>query len=201
MQCCDSLRPVRFLQLVRLFSTSRSALVNQNAPNSTSSNHTKQTSLSKVPKQYDIAGKKYITDEWSNLSPSILRLIKRKIHREPGNPIHLITQGIETFFKDYRKFQFASPVVSLVDNFDSLLISSDHVSRSKSDTYYVNSDFLLRSHTSAHQAQCLKQLNEDDSFLCVEDVYRRDVVDSTHYPAFHQCELFHIFDQSQVNIL
>lgn len=50
-------------------------------------------------------------------------------------------------------------VVSVSENFDSLLIAKDHVCRSRSDNYYINKDFCLRSHTSAHQYEFLKQGN------------------------------------------
>ena len=37
-------------------------------------------------------------------------------------------------------------------NFDDVLTPADHVSRSPNDTYYVDSQTVLRCHTSAHQA-------------------------------------------------
>ena len=40
------------------------------------------------------------------------------------------------------------PVVSPDRNFDDLRIPPDHVSRSKSDTYYLSETELLRTHTS-----------------------------------------------------
>lgn len=70
--------------------------------------------------------------------------------------------------------------------FDDLLIPPDHPGRAPSDTYYVTSDQLLRTHTSAHQSQHLR--SGVDAFLCCGDVYRRDEIDATHYPAFHQME-------------
>ena len=71
-----------------------------------------------------------------------------------------------------------------MQNFDDLLIPSDHVSRSYNDTYYVNSETVLRCHTSAHQAQMLREGHTH--FLVTGDVYRRDAIDATHYPVFHQ---------------
>ena len=61
---------------------------------------------------------------------------------------------------------------------------ADHVSRSYNDTYYVNADTVLRCHTSAHQAELLREGHSH--FLVTGDVYRRDSIDSTHYPVFHQ---------------
>jgi phenylalanyl-tRNA synthetase alpha subunit len=43
---------------------------------------------------------------------------------------------------------------------------------------------LMRAHTSAHQCQFLRQ--GESAFLCSGDVYRRDEIDSSHYPVFHQ---------------
>ena len=77
--------------------------------------------------------------------------------------------------------------------FDDLLIPSDHVSRSKSDTYYLSSTHCLRTHTSAHQSTLLSEGHT--SFLCTGDVYRRDEIDRTHYPAFHQMEGVRVFEE------
>lgn len=77
-------------------------------------------------------------------------------------------------------------VVSVSENFDSLLTPDDHISRSATDAYYINKDHLLRGHTSAHQDSLIR--SGLDAFLCFGDVYRRDEIDRTHYPCFHQME-------------
>jgi len=56
----------------------------------------------------------------------------------------------------------------------------------RSDSYYLNREHMLRAHTSAHQSDLIKQ--GLDNFLVVGDVYRRDEIDSSHYPVFHQME-------------
>lgn len=71
-----------------------------------------------------------------------------------------------------------------MQNFDDVLVQPDHVSRSYNDTYYINTDTVLRTHTSAHQAQKLR--DGFTHFLVTGDVYRRDSIDATHYPVFHQ---------------
>ena len=38
----------------------------------------------------------------------------------------------------------------------------------------------------------------NNAFLCVGDVYRKDTVDKTHYPAFHQMEGVRIYDFDQI---
>ncbi len=47
---------------------------------------------------------------------------------------------------------------------------------------------LLRAHTSAHQCQFMRQGHK--AFLCTGDVYRRDDIDASHYPVFHQVCFF-----------
>ena len=74
----------------------------------------------------------------------------------------------------------------LAQNFDEVLVPGDHVSRSPNDTYYVDPDTVLRCHTSAHQAETLRR--GQGAFLITGDVYRRDSIDQSHYPVFHQME-------------
>jgi len=70
------------------------------------------------------------------------------------------------------------------------------VARDKKDNYYINKEMMLRAHTSAHQVDLLKSgLN---AFLCTGDVYRRDTIDRSHYPIFHQMEGLRIFSKGAI---
>ena len=120
-----------------------------------------------------------------------------KLYQRSPHPLFLIKQRIEDFFgEDFASIDSQSPVVTTYSNFDSLLIPSDHVSRSHSDTYYVDDTQCLRTHTSAHQTQLLQQGHTQ--FLCTGDVYRRDDIDRSHYPIFHQMEGVKVFDAADV---
>lgn len=44
-----------------------------------------------------------------------------------------------------------------LQNFDEVLVPADHVSRNPNDTYYIDTETVLRCHTSAHQAELLRQ--------------------------------------------
>lgn len=144
----------------------------------------------------NIQGLKYGTDEWTNVTEKILSLVGRNLHLQNNHPLNLVHQRIVDYF--YKAFNNTKgnpvfsvhnnlkPVVSVQQNFDSLLIPKDHPSRSKSDCYYVNGNNLLRAHTTAHQAELITMGLND--FLIVGDVYRRDEIDSTHYPIFHQVD-------------
>jgi len=53
----------------------------------------------------------------------------------------------------------------------------------------------LRTHTSAHEVEVFKQGHT--SWLLAADVFRRDEIDSSHYPIFHQMEGARIFSLDQ----
>lgn len=78
-------------------------------------------------------------------------------------------------------------MVTVAQNFDSLGFAADHPGRSRTDTYYINKDTVLRTHTSAHEVDVFRA-NTSNGYTISADVYRRDAVDRSHYPAFHQME-------------
>ena len=73
-------------------------------------------------------------------------------------------------------------------NFDMLNISETHPSRDVQDTFYVNDDVILRPQTSAVQVRVMKEQKPPIRILAPGRVYRRDTVDATHSPVFHQVE-------------
>jgi len=83
-----------------------------------------------------------------------------------------------------------------LQNFDEVLVPADHVSRSPNDTYYVDGSTVLRCHTSAHQAEMLRA--GQTAFLVTGDVYRRDSIDATHYPVFHQMEGVQVYTEEDL---
>lgn len=55
---------------------------------------------------------------------------------------------------------------------------------------------MLRAHTSAHQRELVS--SGLDAFLLAGDVYRRDEIDASHYPVFHQMEAVRLFSNHEV---
>jgi phenylalanyl-tRNA synthetase alpha chain len=154
-----------------------------------------------------VDGREFQRDTWSNVSSKILSHLGRKLHLQKYHPLSLIKQRIVNLF--YKRFvgrtgnplfsvyDDLEPIVSVNQNFDSLLIPPGHQSRKKSDCYYVNCDYLLRAHTTAHQAELIGMgLN---NFLVIGDVYRRDEIDSTHYPVFHQVDAVRLRSKHEVS--
>lgn len=136
------------------------------------------------------------TDDWLNIPPSILGALPKKLHLRQDHPLSITRQLIESRFPEYRCYNDFSPVVTTHQNFDALNTPKDHISRSRSDTYYFNENTVLRTHTSAHQADVFRS-NQSSGFLISADVYRRDAVDRSHYPIFHQMEGARVWDRGQ----
>jgi len=124
----------------------------------------------------------------SNIPSLVLEKKKRGgLHKIPNHPLQILKQKIYNYFgKEFTTFDNLDPIVTIKANFDDLLIPPDHPCRSTSDTYYVDSDLVLRTQTSAHQTELLRA--GYTKFLVTGDVYRKDEINSTHYPVFHQME-------------
>ena len=78
-------------------------------------------------------------------------------------------------------------------NFDALNTPPTHPSRLESDTFYVvlgddPEGVLLRTHTSPVQARYMESHDPPIYVVVPGRVYRRDAVDATHTPVFHQLE-------------
>ncbi|KFO33759.1 Phenylalanyl-tRNA synthetase, mitochondrial [Fukomys damarensis] len=154
----------------------------------------------------ELLGKSYPQDHHSNLSQKVLSKVGRNLYNQQHHPLWLIKERVKQhFYKQYvgrfgtplfSVYDDLSPVVTTWQNFDSLLIPADHPSRKKGDNYYLNQTHMLRAHTSAHQWDLLHA--GLDAFLVVGDVYRRDQIDSQHYPVFHQLEGVRLFSRHEL---
>lgn len=139
----------------------------------------------------------YATDDWSNTPSSILAHIGRNLYLDEHHPLAITRALIESCFNapEYGNYAELDPVVSTRLNFDDLGFPQDHPGRSRTDTYYLNRDTVLRTHTSAHQMKYFQRMlanaadkPQEQGFTVIADVYRRDAVDRSHYPVFHQME-------------
>lgn len=127
-----------------------------------------------------------------NIPKNILDKRTSKLHNKEGNPNCLIKERIYHFFNKihtnngFKTFDELNEVVTVENNFDLLLIPKNHPSRSKSDTYYLDNNHVLMTHTSAYQNELLA--SGEKQFLVTGSVFRKDEIDRFHYPVFHQME-------------
>ncbi|XP_025414261.1 probable phenylalanine--tRNA ligase, mitochondrial [Sipha flava] len=156
-----------------------------------------------------VDGKPFKRDEYTNVTPNILSFIGTNNHNRIGHPLCLFKQRLIDFFYGHFKGRTGNPIFSIYDkinpvvtineNFDSLLVPKNHPSRNKTDSYYINKTYMLRAHATAHQSELIKM--GLDNFVIFGDVYRRDEIDSTHYPVFHQADGVHIFTPNELELI
>lgn len=72
--------------------------------------------------------------------------------------------------------------------FDALNMAPTHPTRSPLNTFYVDGNVVLRSETSPSQIHTMEARKPPIYMVSLGRCYRRDTVDATHYPIFHQVE-------------
>jgi phenylalanyl-tRNA synthetase alpha chain len=115
----------------------------------------------------------------------------------PGTPIprgtlHLLTQlrrRIEDVFvgMGYQVYD-GREVETVWHNFDALNQPEAHPSRDPQDTFYLDELTLLRTHTSPSQIRAMMEQDPPIYLVSLGRTYRRDALDATHTPVFHQVE-------------
>jgi phenylalanyl-tRNA synthetase alpha chain len=73
-------------------------------------------------------------------------------------------------------------------NFDALAFPPWHPSRSPRATLYLDDDVVLRTETSPAQIHRMESKRPPIYMISIGRVYRRDTIDATHFPIFHQFE-------------
>lgn len=115
-----------------------------------------------------------------------------KVMRYPGS-IHPITSVINEIVSIFTGMGFevaeGPELESDYYNFEALNIPPEHPAREMQDTFYINDNNLLRTHTSPVQIRVMEKKAPPLHVICPGKVYRRDM-DVTHSPMFHQVEGF-----------
>jgi phenylalanyl-tRNA synthetase alpha chain len=73
-------------------------------------------------------------------------------------------------------------------NFDALAFPRNHPARSPRATLYLDDTTVLRTETSPAQIHKMEAQKPPIYMLSIGRVYRRDTIDATHFPVFHQFE-------------
>ncbi|AEG60701.1 phenylalanine--tRNA ligase subunit alpha [Desulforamulus ruminis] len=113
-----------------------------------------------------------------------------RFHLGKLHPLTQVLEEIENIFLGLG-FQIAEgPEVELdYYNFEALNLPKDHPARDMQDTFFINPEVLLRTHTSPVQVRTMEKTvpQVPVKIICPGRVYRRDD-DATHSPMFHQVE-------------
>jgi phenylalanyl-tRNA synthetase alpha chain len=112
--------------------------------------------------------------------------------RRPLGSIHPVVQmqrEIEEIFLNLGFWIEDGPEVeSVYYNFDALNIPESHPARDDWDTFYVDDQTVLRTHTSPVQIRAMEKYGAPLYIIIPGKCYRHDNPDSTHSPVFHQIE-------------
>ena len=124
--------------------------------------------------------------EWIDIS-----LPGFKMNLGNRHPLALVQQEIEDVFIGMGYQVAEGPEVELdLYNFERANIPQDHPARDMQDTFYIDAQALLRTHTTAIQTRELEEKAEQlpIKVICPGKVYRRDDDDATHSHQFTQME-------------
>lgn len=105
------------------------------------------------------------------------------------HPLLATVEELEDLFISMGFSVVNGPEIETVENnFDALNSPMNHPSRDLSDTFYLNKDLLLRTHTSPVQIRAMKEMGAPLRIVSAGRTFRFDSVDDTHSPMFHQLE-------------
>ena len=107
------------------------------------------------------------------------------------HPMYIALDEIKEIFIGMGFTVLDGPEVELAElNFDRLNAGEGHPSRDWSDTFYFDEDsrVMLRSQTSPMQVRAMDSMPLPIRIIAPGRVYRKDEVDATHSPMFHQVE-------------
>ena len=117
----------------------------------------------------------------------------RRGHAGGLHPLTVVRRRIEEIFLRMGYSIADGPEVeSDFHNFEALNFPPEHPARDTQDTLLLDrparSPLLLRTHTSPVQIREMRKHGAPLRILCPGRVYRKDEVDATHSPVFHQVE-------------
>ena len=107
------------------------------------------------------------------------------------HPMNIALEELKDIFIGMGFTVLEGPEVELASyNFDRLNAGEGHPSRDWSDTFYFDGDsrVMLRSQTSPMQVRAMETMDLPIRIIAPGRVYRKDEVDATHSPMFHQVE-------------
>ncbi len=105
------------------------------------------------------------------------------------HPLTIVTNEIKEIFN---RIGFSSVFGPEVDtdyyNFEALNIPKNHPARDMQDTFYINPELLLRTHTSSTQIHYMENNNPPLRIISPGRVYRNEDISVKSYCLFHQIE-------------
>ncbi len=132
----------------------------------------------------------------------IKRLLKLPdLTKKENSPVKIINDKIMEL-PTWANFDIVEipKIVTVEDDFDLLNTPANHLSRRETDTYYLNTDHILRTQMTVmwpyyfRDKEVLERLKKDGEVgsLSPGIVFRKDEIDRKHFPAFHQTDFLYV---------
>ena len=106
--------------------------------------------------------------------------------------LHPITQILEEIKRIFIGLGFqvvrGPEVETEYYNFEALIMPRYHPARDEQDSFYLDDTHLLRTQTSPVQIRVMEKKSPPIRIIAPGRCYRRDAVDASHFPMFHQVE-------------
>lgn len=113
----------------------------------------------------------------------------KKIHVGHRHPNTIALEEVERIFIGMGYEVVEGPEVEYdYYNFEALNIPENHPAKDEQDTFYINSNMVLRTATSPVQVRVMEKGKLPIRMIAPGRVFRSDEVDATHSPSFHQIE-------------
>ena len=105
------------------------------------------------------------------------------------HPLNMVLSDLVDIFVGLGYEVVEGPEVELdTFNFELMNLPKNHPARDAQDTFYVEDNIVLRTHTSPVQARTMLSRKPPIRIICPGRVFRADEADATHSPNFHQLE-------------
>jgi len=112
--------------------------------------------------------------------------------KPPVGKLHPVTQTLEEIKSIFMGLGFQVVVGPEIEteyyNFEALNMPKYHPARDEQDSFYINTDYLLRTQTSPVQVRIMERYQPPIRMISPGRCYRRDAIDASHFPVFHQVE-------------
>src|SRR2546430_3165154 len=116
--------------------------------------------------------------------------------------LHPLTQMLDRSIEIFRRMGFALADGPDIEDewhcFDALTTPPEHPARNEQDTFYLPDGRLLRTHTSTVQIRTMLGAPPPIRVISPGAAYRRDELDATHSPQFHQIEGLYVDENVSV---
>lgn len=117
----------------------------------------------------------------------------KKFNRSRRHPISEMLSELQKILSDMGfSIQYSPEIESEYYNYGGLNYPEDHPARDMQDTYYLDAETLLRSHTTNIQQRIMESHKPPIRIACPGKCYRNETISTRSHVIFHQIDVLYI---------